>query len=93
VAGLSFYANGVEIASRTPGSIGLWEGVSGSWFSGESTSLVLELRSTNFARSGNDFAVDDIALYSTVNTPEPGTLVLTGLGAIALAAHARRRSG
>ncbi len=94
VAGLVFYANGVEIASRTPSSIGLWEDVTGSWFSGESTSLLLELRSTNFERSGNDFAVDDIALYGAgSNTPEPGTLALTGLGAILLAAHARRRSG
>lgn len=93
-AQLKFYANGEPIASRTPGSTGLWEALTGTWFSGEATSLLLELRNGNLAQNGNDFGVDDIGLYrSTNNVPEPGTLLLTGLGAITLAAHARRRSG
>jgi hypothetical protein len=74
---LSFYANGQLLGTPSTSLLGVWEGLSTTWNSGTSTSVDLEIRNSNFAAGGNDFAVDDIFLgtQSTV-VPEPSTFIL-----------------
>ena len=74
---------------------GTWEGLSRTWNSGSATSVVLSLINRNTARTGNDFAIDDV-YFGTESTmtpvPEPETwlLMLVGLGAAAAALRRRR---
>ncbi len=73
---------------------GTWEGLSKSWNSGSNTSVVLSLINRNTARSGNDFAIDDVFLGTTSTVspvPEPETYALMLLGLGAVGAVARRR--
>jgi hypothetical protein len=47
-----------------PPVIAEWIGVSHNWNSGESTTVLIELRDTKKAFVGNDFCIDDIVLAS-----------------------------
>jgi hypothetical protein len=69
---LSFYANGELLGTRTSQMLGVWEGLSTIWSSGNATSVTLELVNANTQPSGNDFAVDDVFLgiESSVNPPK-----------------------
>ncbi|MEY8689660.1 MAG: PEP-CTERM sorting domain-containing protein [Leptothrix sp. (in: b-proteobacteria)] len=94
---LEFSASGVSLGQVTThlNLAGTWEGLSTTWNSGSSTSVVLSLINRNTAAAGNDFAIDDIYLgtESTVNpVPEPGTwaLLAAGLAAIGMAARRAR---
>lgn len=59
---LSFYANDVLIGTRTSQKLGVWEGLSTVWDSGNATTVKLKLVNANTEVLGNDFAVDDVYL-------------------------------
>jgi hypothetical protein len=59
---LSFYANGELLGTRTSAKVGVWEGLSTTWTSGNATTVDLQLINAETQAIGNDFAVDDIYL-------------------------------
>lgn len=69
---LSFYANDQLLGTRTSTKLGVWEGLSTTWDSGNATTVTLKLVNANTEPSGNDFAVDDVFLgvESSVNPPK-----------------------
>jgi hypothetical protein len=69
---LSFYANGQLLGTRTSSLLGVWEGLSTTWDSGGTNSVILELVNANTEPSGNDFGVDDVFLGIESSIPPPG---------------------
>lgn len=61
-----------------PASVGTWDLRTFEFNSGANSSLTIELWDTSGIASGNDYAVDDIAL--NMNIPAPGVLALFTLG-------------
>ena len=93
---LEFSVSGQSLGTVTTdlALAGTWQGLSRTWNSGSSTSVVLSLINRNTAAAGNDFAIDDIyfGTQSTVTPiPEPETYVLMLAGLAALASARRRR--
>lgn len=70
-----------------PNDLGVWERRAMSFNSAGFTSLRLEIWDTNQVASGNDYAVDDIALTAV---PTPGTAAF-GLAALTAGSRRRRR--
>lgn len=87
-ARLSFEVDGVPLGVLSlTGESGVWESFGAGFNSGLRSSLLLGIRDLNTAGSGNDFALDDIAL----NVPEPGALALLAAGLFGLRCQRRRR--
>jgi hypothetical protein len=72
-----------------PSVTGVWEPITMNWLAGSDTTLTISIINLNLDYTGNDFALDDIALVDPpppevvpqqVVVPEPATLVLFGAG-------------
>ena len=91
---LDFSVNGQQLGSTFTASTttGNWQQFYATWFSGASTTAQLGLVNLNTAFGGNDFALDDIVLDTVRpgSVPEPGSLLLLGMGVAALCAVRRR---
>ncbi|MGH7242254.1 MAG: hypothetical protein ACREJD_02415 [Phycisphaerales bacterium] len=77
-ASLEFRVNGVSIGPvfNAPLPVGNWEQRSGTFNTGASTLVSVEIWDVNQAFTGNDYAIDDISLEAV---PAPGSLALAGL--------------
>ncbi|WP_281558892.1 hypothetical protein [Thalassomonas sp. RHCl1] len=74
-ASLDFIVNGSSVGTlAAPESLGLWLEFSVLINSGTSTSFDLEIYNLSTLSSGNDFALDDISLTTSVS--EPSTLLM-----------------
>jgi hypothetical protein len=83
-AHLDFLFNGTSIGTFTaPSDQSVWDQFAGSWNSGASTSLTIEIIDRNELATGNDFALDDISLQGSAAVPEPSSLALTLIGSCA----------
>ena len=71
---------------------GGWTKFTTNWNSGANTVANLRLGDRNTQDFGNDFVADDFVFQgSAVGAPEPGSLLLLGLGALPMAGLLRRR--
>lgn len=88
-AWVEFRVNGVIVnpAFSAPSTEGVWEQHGVTFTTGNVTSISVEIWDSNQQFSGNDYAIDDIAL--TV-TPTPGASAVLAVGALA---SMRRRRG
>ncbi len=97
-ATLGLFVGSTEIGSgftlQQASQSGSWQQFSGMFNTGSSTSITLGLAdiSPNTA-AGNDFVVDDLTL-NTATVPEPGSVVLAGIGAVVMGGYGawRRRA-
>ncbi|HVT14523.1 MAG TPA: PEP-CTERM sorting domain-containing protein [Fimbriimonadaceae bacterium] len=62
---------------------GVWIQFSQAWSSGSATTVVLSIVDQNTDSYGNDFALDDLN-FSAQPVPEPASLAILGMGALAL---------
>ncbi len=90
-ANLSFALNGgTPLSYAAPSNGGVWQQFSTTVNSGNNTSMIMHIYDTNLSEAGNDFALDDISLTPS-SVPEPGTVVLSAIGAVGLAGYYLRR--
>jgi hypothetical protein len=62
-AQLQFKINGISIGTfRAPSTPGIWTEITANWNSGNSTAAAIQIIDVNLEYSGNDFAIDDLAL-------------------------------
>lgn len=95
-ANLQFLVNGQAIGSvfNAPASVGTWSNFYAGW-NAVGTSATFTIVNQNTIGTGNDFAIDDLALSTSapggnnVTAPEPGTLALLALPMLGV--FARRR--
>jgi hypothetical protein len=79
-ANLQLSINDIVIGTDlAPGTAGVWQQAYYVWNSGASTTATVKLIDLTMAYSGDDFAIDDISMV-----PEPGTILLLGLGGLFL---------
>ncbi|MBY0444113.1 MAG: PEP-CTERM sorting domain-containing protein [Burkholderiales bacterium] len=90
-AELSFSINGSSVGSLIATADGGWNQFYATWNSGSNTTANLNLVNLNLAKSGNDFALDNISMSATAPVPEPETYALMGLGLVGLMAARRRK--
>jgi hypothetical protein len=77
VAQLDVLFNGISVGTPfAPSTTAVWEEFSTTWKSGIKSSLTIQIRMTNGADIGRDFALDDIMLTRPQVVPEPSSLVL-----------------
>lgn len=68
----SFKINGVQVGNvhTTSSTSGTWTQFTGEWFSGAATTASICITDTNLTGYGNDFAIDDIAMYEICTTKD-----------------------
>ncbi|MFT3686729.1 MAG: hypothetical protein QM783_17715 [Phycisphaerales bacterium] len=88
IATIEFRVNGQLVVPQfsAPNALGVWEQRSVVFNTGNSTSISVEIWDYNQSYTGNDYAIDDIALNVV---PTPGSAATLAVGA--LAAMRRRR--
>jgi hypothetical protein len=90
-ARLEVLFNGISLGIFTlPVSSGTWQGYGASWYSGATTSVTIEIIDRNLDFSGNDFALDELALQGPNAVPEPSGFTLLAVGPACLIGCARR---
>ncbi len=91
-AQLVFSINGVPAgnALNANGPAGDWQQFSVLWNSGGQTMVSLDIVDLNIQGSGNDFALDDIALVRNSPAPEPNSLLLFGAALVGMGMTRRR---
>lgn len=97
---LDVQINGTSVGTITPSGVGIWQEFTADWLSDAATSASIGIVSMGTAYSGNDYALDDISfmdppvdidrLDTPIETPEPSTLLLSGLGFLGLALVRKR---
>jgi autotransporter-associated beta strand protein len=70
---------GTVTATTAPLAAGVWQQFTTTWNSGSATSVTISINDTNLAASGNDFALDDIALLGSgpITALPPGLTLST----------------
>jgi len=69
--------NGTEVAAAISGPFSCdWKEVKGVWNSGGSATATLVLREVGGVAMGNDFALDDIALYKLIPLEKEVTITV-----------------
>lgn len=91
-ATLAFSINGTQINGdfTVSSTVGTWQQFSQVWTADATGLADLSIINRNTDFDGNDFAIDDITLNTVV--PEPGTLLLLGVGMLGLAVFGKRRT-
>ncbi len=80
-ANLQLSINDVVIGTDlAPGTVGIWQQAYYVWNSETSTTATVKLIDLTMTAGGDDFAIDDISFV----VPEPGTILLLGLGGLFL---------
>ena len=84
--------NGTSIGTPSaPSTVAVWRQFTASWNSGSASSVAIEIRMTNSADIGGDFAFDDISLNGPAPVPEPAGVLMFLSGAGLLGWRFRRR--
>ena len=93
-ARLRFTVNGIQLGNTFNASTaaGSWFPFSATWNAGSNSSALIRIVDINTDGSGNDFALDDLALRPTA-VPEPcGVLLFTELATLVSLSGLRRRA-
>jgi len=87
---ISINDNTIGVADILP-TTGIWSLFATTWNSGLNTSANIKIVDLNTIHGGNDFAIDDIRLTSTVPEPSSAIMLLFGSGMAGLAGIRTRR--
>lgn len=87
---LAFSINNVQVNGdfTLSAPVGTWQQFSTVWTADASGWANISLINRNTYFDGNDFAIDDITLTPV---PEPGTMLLLGVGMLGIAVYGKRR--